>query len=337
MIPYTNYGLIRLPYVDEVYLIAQTTGSVQKFLRYDELEKYHGFVLIPFETTMEHPVLMIRPDVCLNLTVDHLKNEVKPFRAEVYDGDKTEYTEVFSKFHDAVNSDFSKLVLSRKIEGTYEGDELSVFIKACEKYPRAMVYLCHTQEEGTWIGSTPEILLSGSHSHYRTVALAGTMPFAEYLEWSDKNKEEQAIVARYIRNTLAPYLSVLEEEGPYTSRAGHLAHLKTEFHFSPLSSVSPTKFIELLHPTPAVCGMPKDEAKKFILNTEPYDRCYYSGVVGVLDTKGETNLYVNIRCAHFKKGKVTLYAGGGILPDSNVDSEWNETESKLQTICSVLK
>lgn len=332
-----TYALYRLPYADEVTMVAQTSGSVQQFLSCAELDRYRGFIMIPFSVNMEHPILMIRPDKCLTVSMEQLKNEAKNLSADVTGGDKEAYSDTFSTFHSAVKSDFGKLVLSRSVGGKYEGDVLSVFCKACEAYPRAMVYLFHTEEEGTWIGSTPEILLSGSHSHYRTVALAGTMPYTENAIWSEKNREEQAIVARYIRETLSPYSSVLEEEGPYTSRAGHLIHLKSEFHFSPKATVSPTRFIDLLHPTPAVCGMPKQEAKQFILANENYDRRYYSGVVGMLDAQGETNLYVNLRCAHFKDGIVTLYAGGGILPDSDVESEWSETESKLQTICTVLK
>ena len=337
MTRYSNYGLMRLPYADEVCMVAQTEGSVETLLHIANLERCKGFVMIPFNATSEHPILVIRPDIRTNLSLEQLKTECGEFSAQSAGGDKEDYERVFRLFHDAVNKDYTKLVLSRHVTGTFDGDALSVFVRACEQYPRTMVYMFHTEKEGTWIGSTPEILLAGSHSHYRTVALAGTMPFESSVEWSEKNKEEQAIVARYIRETLAPYASVIEEEGPYTSRAGQLVHLKSEFHFSPMTDVSIARFVELLHPTPAVCGMPKDKARAFIEANEGYDRRYYSGVVGMLDTQDDTNLYVNLRCAHFKNGAMTLYAGGGILPESDADSEWNETDAKLQTICSALR
>jgi isochorismate synthase len=82
--------------------------------------------------------------------------------------------------------------------------------------------------------------------------------------------------------------------------------------------------------------MPKQESLHFIGKNEGYDRGYYSGVVGMLDPNGKTDLYVNLRCANITGHKIVLYAGGGILASSDMESEWQETEEKMKTIGNVL-
>ena len=90
--------------------------------------------------------------------------------------------------------------------------------------------------------------------------------------------------------------------------------------------------LKLLHPTPAVCGLPKEEAYRFILDNEGYDRSYYSGFIGWLRPEGRTDLYVNLRCMNVKEDSLTLYAGGGLLASSELDDEFQETEKKMQTM-----
>ena len=265
------------------------------------------------------------------------------------------YAQAFSSFMNALQKgEFAKLVLSRASEWEWDDDEeklMEAFYRACNLYPRMMIYLAQIPGEGVWMGCTPEILVSGSGNHYRTMALAGTMSVPDTVPvknivWSEKNRKEQEIVADYVREAVSPYVRILEEEGPYTSRAGQLVHLKTEFHLAPKPSegngeivncqLSIVNLVKALHPTPAVCGLPAKEAAAFIRENEGYDRSYYSGVVGMLDEENETNLFVNLRCGHFHNGKATLYGGGGILKDSTLGSEWNETNWKMNTILQTL-
>lgn len=336
MMDYVNYGIVRLPYSDKVRVVAQTNGDVETFCDCEQLTGHNGFVMIPFSVTDDSPVLLVRPDVDVTMPYESVIRGVGACEVRIESGDKETYMSQFNLFHDSVCSDFDKLVLSRCVDGRYRGDETAVFAKACASYPRSMVYMFHSAKEGTWIGATPEILLSGKRPRYNTVALAGTNIYSENLMWSDKNKEEQSLVAQYIRDSLYSYTTDLKENGPYTSRAANLAHLKTDFSFDIMSDIDVVTLVRVLHPTPAVCGLPKEKALAYINRYEHSRRRYYSGVTGVLDVKGETELYVNLRCAHFKDGYVRLYAGGGIMRDSDAESEWNETESKLHTICSVL-
>lgn len=328
-----SIALYRLPFSDEFTVVVQD--------RRKATSETDGFVMMPFAESEVHPTVVISPDRVINCKFrveDNLYHTEKEIENVVLPDEC--YNSAFEKFSKALNDGiFEKLVLSRCEKIPFENvDAFGSFLKACAAYPRMMVYLAKTPATGIWLGCTPEILLSGEKSHYRTVALAGTMPAADKdirdLAWSEKNKEEQAVVASYIRSRLNALASVIEEEGPYTSKAGNLVHLKSEFHFSPKPSCSLGDIISSLHPTPAVCGLPKDEALAFILKNEGYDRSYYSGIVGMLDSLGTTNLYVNLRCANFSEG--IAYAGGGLLRQSDVQSEWNETEEKLKTIKKIL-
>jgi isochorismate synthase len=95
--------------------------------------------------------------------------------------------------------------------------------------------------------------------------------------------------------------------------------------------------LDTLHPTPAVCGLPKAAAKDFILQNENYDRCYYTGFLGEINTNLKTELFVNLRCVEIIDTFAAIYVGGGITLDSNPEDEWLETSNKTNTIKSVLK
>lgn len=353
-----SFALYRLPWTDECYLVLQTAGEVQQLAGIPELNGKKGFVMAPFRQSEEHPLVVIRPDVtaydwteisetlssleCADaiLTCRNAPNELSPFVSEELG--KQQYTEAFERFIAPLQErKFQKLVLSRAAI-RHIGDEfspLSAFVRACNDYPRMMIYLCHTPVSGTWIGSTPEILLSGHGKEWHTVALAGTMPMQNEVmptAWDKKNQEEQGYVADYIRRIAKKFGNKMTEKGPYTARAGQLVHLKTDFYFLLKHTDKLGDLLQELHPTPAVCGLPKDNAFRFILDNEGYDRSYYSGFIGWLDPEGHTDLYVNLRCMEIEAGEATLYAGGGILASSEVESEWEETGEKMKTMKSII-
>lgn len=155
--------------------------------------------------------------------------------------------------------------------------------------------------------------------------------------WDRKNQEEQGYVAGYVRRIAKKFGQKLTEKGPYTARAGQLVHLKTDFYFLLKNADNLGSLLQELHPTPAVCGLPKKEAFRFILDNEGYDRSYYSGFIGWLDPEGHTDLYVNLRCMELEANKAILYAGGGILASSEVESEWEETGEKLKTMKKIMQ
>lgn len=336
------FAVFRMPFDNEITVVIQKGIGTFVSDAVPELAGRRGFVMVPFSLGRRWPIVLVRPDNVVRTHVPDGCGESLVCSGLCCDSGRKIYEQAFEAFHGAVScGEFGKLVLSRCSERHLEGGNLlDTFIKACHMYPRMMVYLCRTAEGGVWFGCTPEILLSGCRSHYSTVALAGTMAVQEggarTVEWSTKNIEEQRIVADYIRQKLYGYADVIEE-GPYTSRAGHLIHLKTVFHFTPAGAGFVPSLVEELYPTPAVCGLPKEKARRFIEENEGYDRGYYAGIVGMLDETGETELYVNLRCARIDGCTAHLYAGGGILPTSELEQEWTETEEKLKTIGNVFR
>ncbi len=253
---------------------------------------------------------------------------------------------------------FQKVVLSRTKQVLLqpEFDVTNIFDKLCEAYPTAFVSVVSLPHLGVvWVGASPEILVSqDANGIFRTMALAGTQSAydsegnlirpSEAL-WRQKEIEEQSFVTRYIINCLKKIrVREFEEEGPKTVIAGNLMHLRTdiiidtvEINFPQLATV----MLDLLHPTSAVCGMPKAPATDFILANEGYNREFYSGYLGPVNVQSSNeaaaaHIFVNLRTMKLQNNVATLYAGCGITADSNPEKEWNETEMKTQTLGRVL-
>ncbi len=200
------------------------------------------------------------------------------------------------------------------------------------------------------MGASPEALVQQTaEGTFKTMSLAGTQKAKDEngellpkydIRWGQKEIEEQALVSRYIiecfkKIRLREYL----ETGPKTVLAGNLYHLRSDFevdtnalNFPELSSV----MLRLLHPTSAVCGVPKIPSLKFISEIEGYDRSFYSGFLGPVQVEGDTNLFVNLRTVRLKDGIATFYAGAGITEDSIPEREWEETELKCDTLLKVI-
>ncbi|MCD8310380.1 MAG: isochorismate synthase [Prevotellaceae bacterium] len=351
-----SFVLYRMPQAAACRFIGQASGEVERIETLRALDGKRGFVFAPFQSTEKHPSLLIRPDITasgwaetekalarMEHTVPDSTGRLEATTTCLTDEDgKKRYAEAFDRFITPVRERrFRKLVLSRALtRPTGNGfSPAGAFLKACRNYPHLFVYLCHTPLSGTWIGSTPEILLSGHHDKWHTVALAGTLPAQEgstLARWDRKNREEQDCVADYLRTLLCRFDDAPCETGPYPVTAGALAHLQTDFHFRLTRTDRLGELLEALHPTPAVCGLPKAEAFRFICAHEGYDRAYYSGFTGLLDPEGQTDLYVNLRCMQVLSGRVTLYAGGGILPTSDAEEEWEETGRKMETMGNIL-
>lgn len=341
-----SFAIYRIPGETVPRFVMQTSGTVRLFSTVEELNGQSGFVIAPFQVTPTCPIVLIRSDqeeLPPGLTDDMWETNFSGnLNSNAYNQLQSVYSDSFQTFIKPLkNKELEKLVLSRCLTVSRNSifSAVEAFFRASKRYIRSYVYLCHTPQTGTWLGCTPEIILSGEKNQWCTVALAGTQPLIQGelpSSWDDKNREEQRLVASYIQNQLHSLRIDFVEEGPYTVRAGELAHLKSDFWFSLPDNNKLGELLQLLHPTPAVCGLPKEEAYHFILNNEGYDRRYYSGFIGQLNPKGKTDLYVNLRCMNIQPQALTLYAGGGLLASSSAEDEWRETEDKLQTIRAVL-
>ena len=110
----------------------------------------------------------------------------------------------------------------------------------------------------------------------------------------------------------------------------------TDFRFTLPAHTTVGEVLARLHPTPAVCGMPRQEALRTISQAEATPRRYYAGFSGPLHLLGETHLYVSQRCMAFSPRQAPLYAGGGLMPESQEAEEWDETQRKLTTMLQLL-
>ena len=135
----------------------------------------------------------------------------------------------------------------------------------------------------------------------------------------------------YISRQLEKLSCDYQKSLTYVRPAAHLLHLCTDFSVVPPKEKSIACVIEALHPTPAVCGWETSTAKALISKVELHDRSYYSGYSGPI-APNSAHLFVTLRCMNLINDTATLYAGGGLLPESNENSEWQETERKLNTM-----
>lgn len=238
--------------------------------------------------------------------------------------------------NEIIRRGFSKTILSRVKMISKEVDPALFFDQLCEKYPNAFVYLISSTHFGTWIGASPEPLIVSENNVGTTVALAGTKPSDDSTEWGEKEKLEQFFVQEYISEALESLdIKGIEIEGPVSHVAGPVQHLKSTFHFS-FEGKSVIDVARRLHPTPAVSGFPQRESIKLITESELHDRSLYCGFLGEVN-EDSSNLYVNLRCAQLFKEKIALYLGGGFTKDSNIESEWEETENKAKTLQAVIE
>ncbi|MFQ5578746.1 MAG: chorismate-binding protein [Anaerolineae bacterium] len=246
-------------------------------------------------------------------------------------------------------TDIKKIVASRATEISLPApfNPLTTFDALCRAYRRAFVSLVSIPGAGTWMGASPELLLSLTGAGLRTVALAGTQarpgdatPLPE-VRWGDKEIEEQALVSDYIRRFFKDLgLQTFAEVGPRTVSAGNVVHLQTEFTVQrdalTLRRLA-NQILDNLHPTSAVCGMPKKEALSFILEKEKYNRAFYSGFLGPVHLNDQSHLFVNLRCMQLKRRSALLYVGAGITQDSVPQAEWQETVLKSNTLLSIVR
>jgi isochorismate synthase len=250
--------------------------------------------------------------------------------------DKATYLKGLEDFkNEMLQKGIQKAIYSR-IEGVEsEVHPLAVFNHLCTKYNgKALVYLIASDEFGVWIGATPEVLLQGDAVSLKTVSLAGTKK-EEKQVWTSKEIEEQAFVTDFIQAKLEEAgVTNLHKGQPNTIFSGSVFHLSTEFSFSfPLQHIA--QLIQELHPTPAVCGLPREQALDLIRSHEPHERKWYTGVLGYV-REDKVMTFVNLRCMEVNKDSYDLYLGGGITADSVPEKEWEETQNKANTLKSVL-
>jgi isochorismate synthase len=244
--------------------------------------------------------------------------------------------------------ELEKVVLAREVEvhapGAYDVRALLGVLR--EAFAECFVFAVG-RGEATLVGASPELLVRREGQRAATVALAGSARrsadpavddhLGERLLRSDKDRAENAIVARRIARALRPHsLWVTAAPEPALVRIANIQHLATPIRAQLAQPLDAVALAGVLHPTPAVGGEPAARAVALIPALEGLDRGWYAGAIGWVDGAGDGEFCVALRCALLRGRLARCYAGCGIVRDSEPAAELAETEIKLDALLPLL-
>ena len=244
--------------------------------------------------------------------------------------------------------DFEKIVLAREVavHAPADHDAAAVFGVLRAAFESCYVF-CAGRGDAAFIAASPELLVRREGLRASTVALAGSTRrsadpavddhLAEQLMRSDKDREEQDIVTRRIARALRPHsVWVAAPDEPAIVKVANIQHLATPIRAQLTHPRSAIELAGLLHPTPAVGGEPHAAAAPRIPAFEGLDRGWYAGPVGWTDGNEDGEFCVALRCALLRGREARLYAGVGVVRDSDPAAELAETEVKLGALLPIL-
>ncbi len=344
----------KLPFV--FYCKPNSDKIIALFQKNDELflleEGSAGFAFVSFDNEKKYLIPEKFSDVYVETVndLDYVFSKSKEYKIE--ENAKNNFGDLVKKaLQEIENGSFEKVVLSRKELIDLNNFQLElVFNSLISNYPTAFKYCFYHPKVGFWMGATPEQFVKIANKKIKTVALAGTQLYTDFQKviWEEKEIKEQKIVTDFIVNILQVVSGVVTKSVPYTFQAGSIIHIKTDIEATLNSQLDVPKLIDLLHPTPAVCGFPKEIAKEFILKNEGYEREFYAGYLGEWNKdfltykEGNFDLFVNLRCMKLgmdSKSKISqaqLFIGCGINSGSDPEKEFLETVNKSKTIKKIL-
>ncbi len=243
----------------------------------------------------------------------------------------------------------AKVVLARQVFAHADGvlSAGAVLRSLRASYPACYIYLVSGADGTALAGASPELLIRRTGTRAVSQPMAGSIArgrneaederLARALRASGKDSEEHRITARYVHQALTRFGEQVERRPPEVVRLTNIQHLATEVR-AWLPEPRPT-LLELaaaLHPTPAVNGYPAAAARELLAGLEKMERGWYAGAVGWLDSRGDGELAVAIRCGLLDGDGARLYAGVGIMPLSEPAAELAETELKLRALLGAI-
>lgn len=348
------FAAYSLPYEPSFKIVLQKDKFPKELTSFSALDEQKGFVMFPFDHQSNIKRFIIRADflLCENESnhtafefVNNSRYEITADPSIPYSSSKSEYLRQFKKLKNIIEvGEIQKLVLSRVINKSLDGEIscISLFKLLNSEYPGSFNYLLYTPFSGIWMGATPEQLLRIDSKNAITVALAGTqanknIPLNQYV-WGIKEIHEQKFVLDFVEKTISDFISKSTiKKSTENVQAADSIHLKTSFSFKAEAIKNQLgSFLKKLHPTPAVCGLPKSEALQIIRELESHQREYYTGFLGTLNLDNHTDLFVNLRCLKWLENTLSLFVGGGITSDSVSADEWNETNLKARTLTRLI-
>jgi menaquinone-specific isochorismate synthase len=243
----------------------------------------------------------------------------------------------------------TKVVLAQALSVDLENpiDVPATLERLRRRYSNCYRFLVGHESGGTFFGAPPERLVSKRGERVETEALAGSVPrgetpaadatHAERMRADAKLEHEHGLVVDAIREQLAPLARDLAVGERTIRRLATIQHLRTPIEATLEGDRHVLDLVEALHPTPAVGGVPPDAALETIRDTETFERGWYAAPVGWFDADGDGEFAVAIRSAVAADGTATLFAGNGIVADSDPDEEWDEVQLKFRPILDELR
>lgn len=300
--------------------------------------KQCGFVMVPFKGNDKAFIIPKASSAAILCELSDVQKAPGMGSLHLEHLDKQKHLRLVNKGVDAIErGEFQKVVLSREQHISLPDlDCLGFYRNLVLHYPHAFCYLLYHPKVGLWIGASPETLVEIEDHKLRTMALAATIADKgqTVVRWGEKEKQEQALVTVAILDALKDYCSDIRMSEVQTVKAANLYHLQTKISARLTGDLG--ELVGKLHPTPAVCGLPKLAAADFIEENEYYKRSYYTGYLGTINMEQQAKLYVNLRCMQYLEKELVLYVGGGITIDSVAEFEWEETVNKGKTILDVV-
>lgn len=246
-----------------------------------------------------------------------------------------------------------KVVLSRSLDiRTETRVDADALLRSLSADPSVTAFSTPLPQRGgaqpQLVGATPELLVSRRGETVRSHPLAGSArrhadpaadrQSAEALLASDKDRREHKAVVEAVLDALAPWCRELATPETMTLRpTATMWHLGTRIEGRLKDDGTPVmQLAAALHPTPAVCGEPRERADALIRRIEGYDRGFYAGAVGWADARGDGDWYVTLRCAEIAGTRLRLYAGAGIVAGSDPTAEVDETSAKFLAMLNAL-
>ncbi|KAB1158030.1 chorismate-binding protein [Flavobacterium luteum] len=341
------FVLYNKPNSNQLIGLFQKNDSLHFIDNFEEV----GFVFAPFDGKKvvipenQSEIQTAYFEINSNIETDFYINQKEDAEAKI------KFIKLIEKGIKGIESDeLTKVVLSRKeVVEVAHLDTMILFQRLLNEYPSAFTYCFFHPKVGLWLGAFSEQLLQIKGINFQTAAVAGTQLYldSEKIVWRSKEQQEQQLVTNFILDNVKTVSSNCTVSESYNLKAGNLVHIKTDIKGTLNKDSNLKEVLEILHPTPAVCGLPTYNAKNFILENEAYNREFYSGYLGELNKdfssqERSTDLYVNLRCVKIETNlkistaKAHVFVGCGITKDSIPEKEWIETVNKSVTIKKIL-
>ncbi|MDD6621639.1 MAG: chorismate-binding protein [Bacteroidales bacterium] len=297
----------------------------------DDFTGTNGFKIVPFTDSGANGITIFRQYDETDLPTSSADKQLKPVAA--LSTPKSDYIDCLSDCISTIRTSptLRKVVISRVIKRAISDVDWPGFIEQLhDKNPDSFTFIYNTPHSGVWIGVSPEIIGDYSDGKFSTMALAGTRLKGESV-WSAKDIEEQEFVSNYIAERIKNAGFDYTVSDKFTLPAGNVEHICNMFTVRESDIRKMLDLVDLLHPTPALAGTPKDEAVEYILSLEHHNRECYGGYIGPFDAQS-FHFAVNLRSMCFDERTVAVFVGSGITDKSIPESEYAETQAKSEII-----